>query len=54
MATVDHRRAVADRNRRGILDAAERLLAEHSALTMAALAVEAGCRGRRSTRTSRR
>jgi len=42
MTTVDHRRAVADRNRAAILDAAERLLADHSALNMAALAAAAG------------
>ena len=42
MATVDHRRAVADRNRRGILDATERLLAKRAPLSMAAIAAEAG------------
>jgi AcrR family transcriptional regulator len=42
MATVDHRRAVADRNRRGILDATERLLAKRAPLSMAAVAAEAG------------
>jgi len=42
MASVDHRRAVADRNRAAILDAAERLLVKRQPLTMAALATEAG------------
>ncbi len=42
MATVDHRRAIADRNRSAILDATERLLAQRSALSMAAVAAEAG------------
>jgi TetR/AcrR family transcriptional regulator, mexCD-oprJ operon repressor len=42
MAIVDHRRAVADRNRRGILDATERLLAKRAPLSMAAIAAEAG------------
>jgi TetR/AcrR family transcriptional regulator, mexCD-oprJ operon repressor len=42
MATVDHRRAVADRNRSGILDATERLLAKRTPLSMAAIAAEAG------------
>lgn len=42
MATVDHRRAVADRNRQAILDATERLLARRDALSMAAVAAEAG------------
>jgi TetR/AcrR family transcriptional regulator, mexCD-oprJ operon repressor len=42
MATVDHRRAVADRNRKAILDATERLLARRNALSMAAVAAEAG------------
>ena len=42
MATVDHRRAVADRNRIAIVDAAERLLARRAPLSMAALAAEAG------------
>lgn len=41
-ATVDHRRAIADRNRTAILDATERLLAQRSALSMAAVAAEAG------------
>lgn len=42
MATVDHRRAIADRNRTAILDATERLLAERTALSMAAVASAAG------------
>jgi AcrR family transcriptional regulator len=42
MPAVDHRRAVADRNRRGILDATERLLADHKSLSIAAIAAEAG------------
>ncbi|HEU4974977.1 MAG TPA: TetR/AcrR family transcriptional regulator [Baekduia sp.] len=42
MATVDHRRATADRNRAAILDAAERLLAERTPLSMAAVAGAAG------------
>lgn len=42
MATTDHRRAVADRNRAAILDAVERLLTERQPLNMAALAAEAG------------
>jgi AcrR family transcriptional regulator len=42
MATVDHRRAVADRNRAAILDAVERLLSSRQPLNMAALAAEAG------------
>lgn len=42
MTTVDHRRAVADRTRAAILDAAERLLADHRPLNMAALATAAG------------
>lgn len=42
MATVDHRRAVADRNRVAILDAVERLLANRQPLNMQALAAEAG------------
>lgn len=39
---VDHRRAVADRNAAGILDAVERLLARGASLNMAAIAAEAG------------
>ena len=39
---VDHRRAIADRNRAAILDASERLLAQHRPLNMAAVAAEAG------------
>ena len=39
---VDHRRAIAERNAVGILDAVERLLARGAALTMAAIAAEAG------------
>lgn len=42
MATVDHRRAVADRNRAAILEAVGRLLASRQPLNMAALAAEAG------------
>lgn len=42
MATTDHRRAVADRNRTAILDAAERLLVGRQPLNMQALAAEAG------------
>jgi TetR/AcrR family transcriptional regulator, mexCD-oprJ operon repressor len=42
MATVDHRRAVAERNRAAILDAVERLLAKRQPLNMVALAGEAG------------
>lgn len=42
MATVDHRRAVADRNRAAILDATARLLDRRAPLSMAALAAEAG------------
>jgi AcrR family transcriptional regulator len=42
MTTVDHRRAVADRNRAAILAAAERLLATRQPLNMQALAAEAG------------
>jgi AcrR family transcriptional regulator len=41
MPTVDHRRAVAERNRAAILDAAERLLARQTRLSMAAIAAEA-------------
>jgi TetR/AcrR family transcriptional repressor of mexCD-oprJ operon len=39
---VDHRRATAERNAAAILDATERLLAQHAALSMAAIATEAG------------
>jgi TetR/AcrR family transcriptional repressor of mexCD-oprJ operon len=39
---VDHRRAIAERNAAGILDATERLLAGGTTLTMAAIAAEAG------------
>lgn len=39
---IDHRRATAQRNRQAILNALERILAEHRNLTMAALAAEAG------------
>jgi AcrR family transcriptional regulator len=39
---VDHRRAVAERNAAGILDAAERLLARRTPLSMVAIAGEAG------------
>jgi AcrR family transcriptional regulator len=42
MTTVDHRRAVADRNRAAILDAVERLLSDRQPLTMAGLATAAG------------
>ena len=42
MTTVDHRRAVADRNRAAILDAVEQLLSDRQPLTMAALATAAG------------
>jgi AcrR family transcriptional regulator len=42
MAAIDHRRAVADRNRAAILDAVGRLLANRQPLNMAALAAEAG------------
>src|SRR5947209_19182398 len=42
MTTVDHRRAVADRNRAAILEAVERLLAQRQPVNMAALAAEAG------------
>jgi TetR/AcrR family transcriptional regulator, mexCD-oprJ operon repressor len=40
--TVDHRRATAERNVEAILDAAERLLGDHKAASIAAVAVEAG------------
>jgi AcrR family transcriptional regulator len=39
---IDHRRATAERNAAAILDATERLLAKRSALSMAAVAAEAG------------
>ena len=39
---VDHRRAIAERNAAGILDALERLLTRGSGLNMAAIAAEAG------------
>ena len=39
---VDHRRALAERNAAGILDAVERLLARGGTLNMAAVAAEAG------------
>lgn len=39
---VDHRRAIAERNAAGILDATERLLANGTPLTMRAIAAEAG------------
>jgi AcrR family transcriptional regulator len=39
---VDHRRAIAERNAAGILDAVERLLRRGAALNMAAIATEAG------------
>jgi AcrR family transcriptional regulator len=42
MAAVDHRRAVADRNRVAILEAVERLLANRQPLSMVALAGQAG------------
>jgi TetR/AcrR family transcriptional regulator, mexCD-oprJ operon repressor len=40
--TVDHRRAVAERNLEAILDAAETLLARNAPLSMSAVASEAG------------
>jgi AcrR family transcriptional regulator len=40
--TIDHRRAVAERNFEAILDAAERLLERRAAATIAAVATEAG------------
>jgi TetR/AcrR family transcriptional regulator, mexCD-oprJ operon repressor len=40
--TVDHRRATAERNAAAILDAAERLLAAGTSLSMLAIAAEAG------------
>jgi AcrR family transcriptional regulator len=39
---VDHRRAIAERNAAGILDAVERLLQRGASLNMAAIAAEAG------------
>ena len=42
MATVDHRRATADRNRAAILDGVERLLDERASLSMAAVAAAGG------------
>lgn len=39
---VDHRRAIAERNAAGILDATERLLGHSTQLTMRAIAAEAG------------
>jgi AcrR family transcriptional regulator len=39
---VDHRRAIAERNAAGILDAFERLLARGAAVNMASIAAEAG------------
>jgi TetR/AcrR family transcriptional regulator, mexCD-oprJ operon repressor len=42
MAVVDHRRATAQRNAASILDAAERLLARRTPLSMVAIAAEAG------------
>src|SRR5205085_7062427 len=39
---VDHRRAIAERNAAGILDALERLGARGAAVNMAAIAAEAG------------
>ena len=39
---TDHRRAIAERNAAGILDATERLLARGTSLNMAAIAAEAG------------
>jgi TetR/AcrR family transcriptional repressor of mexCD-oprJ operon len=39
---VDHRRAIAERNAAGILDAVERLLQRGASLNMAAIATEAG------------
>jgi AcrR family transcriptional regulator len=40
--SVDHRRAIAERNAAGILDATERLLARGESLNMRAIAAEAG------------
>jgi AcrR family transcriptional regulator len=40
--SVDHRRATAERNAAGILDATERLLAKGASLNMRAVAAEAG------------
>jgi AcrR family transcriptional regulator len=42
MATVDHRRATAEHNREAILEATSQVLAQHKALSMAAVASEAG------------
>ena len=42
MPAVDHRRATAERNSAAILDAAERLLADGTSLSMAAVAGQAG------------
>jgi TetR/AcrR family transcriptional repressor of mexCD-oprJ operon len=42
MAVVDHRRATAQRNAASILDAAERLLARRTPLSIVAIAAEAG------------
>src|SRR3954452_21908575 len=42
MTAIDHRRAIADRNRAAILDAVEQLLNERQTLNMAALAQAAG------------
>lgn len=42
MATLDHRRATAERNREAILDSTERILGRRNTLSMAALAIEAG------------
>jgi AcrR family transcriptional regulator len=42
MAAVDHRRATAERNVESLLDAAERLMRGHAALSMSAVAAEAG------------
>src|SRR3954454_24227512 len=42
MTTIDHRRAIADRNRAAILDAVEQLLSERQPLKMASLAQAAG------------
>jgi TetR/AcrR family transcriptional regulator, mexCD-oprJ operon repressor len=42
MTTVDHRRAIADRNRAAILDAVETMLAQRTPLSMAAVASAAG------------
>src|SRR4051794_39801171 len=42
MAAVDHRRATAERNVESILEGAERLMRSHTALSMSAVAAEAG------------